>query len=201
MTLYNQKTLIVPAYTSNLVILKTLSKYYIYIYNKNFYFISTINNNCFNIYIDSVTLSLNLRIKNPHNFPILKIAHFHNKQSNRIISTKLSSIINSWDIYYFIKIKFKGKVYKLTKLPKNNLKLSFGRCHKNLMVVRSLFLKKKKKIKTKCLLFGVNKSSLNISKQLLTNVRPINMFTQRGLRLSRQIVYRKIGKKSSYTAK
>lgn len=70
-----------------------------------------------------------------------------------------------------------------------------------MMVVRSLFLRKKKKVKTKCMLFGTNKASLDLSKSLLVNVRPINMFTQRGLRLARQIVYRKIGKKSSYTVK
>lgn len=51
------------------------------------------------------------------------------------------------------------------------------------------------------MIFGTSKHDLDFSKSLITNVRPINMFTQRGLRLARQIVYRKIGKKSSYTTK
>tara|TARA_B110000503_G_C7137926_1_gene409633 strand:+ start:524 stop:733 length:210 start_codon:yes stop_codon:yes gene_type:complete len=69
------------------------------------------------------------------------------------------------------------------------------------MVVRSLFLKKRKKVKTKCMIFGTSKIDLDLSKSLIVKVRPISMFTQRGLRLARQVVYRKIGKKSSYTTR
>lgn len=70
-----------------------------------------------------------------------------------------------------------------------------------MMVVRSLFLKKRKKVKTKCMIFGTSKIDLDFSKSLIIKVRPISMFTQRGLRLARQVVYRKIGKKSSYTTR
>ena len=51
------------------------------------------------------------------------------------------------------------------------------------------------------MIYGSSLKHINLSKCLIVNTRPISMFTQRGLRLSRQIVYRKIGKKSSYTTK
>jgi hypothetical protein len=198
---YLCKNIIVPSCTSNLVILKSAGRYYIYIYNNKFYFLGALNLNEFKLRLNESILSINIISKDLSKLPTLKISHFVNNTRFNKISKKISKFLNSWDTYYFAKIKFKGKVYKISKYRGNNLKLSFGRCHKNMMVVRSLFLKKRKKVKTKCMLFGTSKSSLDFSKSLIVNVRPINMFTQRGLRLARQIVYRKIGKKSSYTVK
>lgn len=198
---YVRKNIVIPSHNSNVIVLKSGDKNYIYIYNKRFYFLGVVSLSEFKVKLNKSILSINILAKNLNLFPTLAIAHFANRNRFNKISKKISKFLNSWDSYYFSKIKFKGKVYKISKYRNNNLKLSFGRCHKNMMVVRSLFLRKKKKIKTKCMLFGTNKASLDFSKSLLVNVRPINMFTQRGLRLARQIVYRKIGKKSSYTVK
>jgi hypothetical protein len=198
---YKNKSIIVPSHTSNLIILKSKDKYYVYIYNSRFYFLFNINFNNFKIQLNKSTLSINIFSDYVSYLPFLKVAHFYRATVINKISKRLTKLFMSWDSYYFIKIKFKGKVYKITKYKKNNLKLSFGRCHKTILSVRSLFLKKRKKVKNKCLLFGVSRNSLNLSKSLIINTRPINMFTQRGLRLSRQLVYRKIGKKSSYTTK
>jgi ribosomal protein L6P/L9E len=172
-----------------------------YIYNNKFYFLGMLNVDDFKVKLNKSILSINIVSRDCTQLPILKVSHYVNNNRVNKISKKINSFLNSWDSYYFSKIKFKGKVYKISKYRYNNLKLSFGRCHKNMMVVRSLFLKKRKKVKTKCMLFGTSKYDLDFSKSLITNVRPINMFTQRGLRLARQIVYRKIGKKSSYTTK
>lgn len=198
---YRHTNILLPVYTTNLVILKSKNKYYLYIYNSRFYFLFSIKIGNFAVQVTKNTLSVNLLAINASHLPLLKISQFHTTKAISNISKKLSELFKSWDSYYFIKIKFKGKVYKITKYKKNNLRLSFGRCHKTIMVIRSLFLKKRKKIKTKCMLFSSNKASLDVSKSLIVNTRPISMFTQRGLRLSRQLVYRKIGKKSSYTTK
>lgn len=198
---YKNYNLIIPSCTSNLVVLKSQNKYYIYVYNNRFYFIFNINLRNFELQLNKSTLAVQTVYKNKNNLPFLNVASFSQLNTINRISKKLTAVFKSWDSYYFIKVKFKGKVYKLTKYKKNNIKLSFGRCHKTILAVRSLFLKKKKKIKNKCMIFGSNLQHINLSKSLMVNTRPINMFTQRGLRLSRQIVYRKIGKKSSYTTK
>jgi len=198
---YRTKNIIIPAYNTHLVVLKSQSKYYVYIYNSRFYFIFGVNIDNFNVHLNQNTLALSMVTHQTHLLPFMHISKLNNRSIIGKASKKLSQIFKSWDAYYFIKIKFKGKVYKITKYKKNNLKLSFGRCHKTILAIRSLFLKKKKKVKNKCLLYGSSYKSLNLSKSLIINTRPINMFTQRGLRLSRQLVYRKIGKKSSYTTR
>jgi len=198
---YLCKNIIIPSCTSNLVVLKSHNKYYTYIYNNKFYFLGIINSNDFQVKLNESILSINVVSKDLNRLPLLKVSHSVNSIRLNKVSKKISKFLNSWDTYYFSKIKFKGKVYKISKYRNNNLKLSFGRCHKNMMVVRSLFLKKRKKVKTKCMIFGTSKIDLDFSKSLIIKVRPISMFTQRGLRLARQVVYRKIGKKSSYTTR
>jgi len=198
---YKSKNLIVPSLNSNVVILASSLNNYIYIYNDRFYFLGTIKKNYFDLSIVSDLLSVIILTKSSHYYPILRIAQYDNTNKMNKLSKKLASFISSWDTYYYCKLKFKGKVYKMSRYRSNNLKLSFGRCHRNLLIVRSLFLKKKKKLKLKCFIFGVNKIKLSSTLGMIVNTRLIDMFTQRGLRRSRQIIYRKIGKKSSYTAK
>jgi ribosomal protein L6P/L9E len=198
---YKNYNLVIPSCTSNLIVLKSQNKYYVYVYNNRFYFIFNVNIHNFELQLNKSTLAVQRFSKNRSNLPLLNVSSFSQLNIINRISKKLTAVFKSWDSYYFIKIKFKGKVYKLTKYKKNNLKLSFGRCHKTILAVRSLFLRKKKKVKNKCMIYGSSLKHINLSKCLIVNTRPINMFTQRGLRLSRQIVYRKIGKKSSYTTK
>jgi len=195
------RNILIPVCTTNLVVLKSDHAYYAYIYNTRFYFIIKIDINSFYLQLNRNLLSLKLVYKNIQAIPQLHISKFYTKPAVKKLEKNLMQTLRSWDLYYFAKIKFKGKVYKITKYKNNNLKLSFGRCHKNLVAVRSLFLKKKKRVKNKILLFGTNAASLSLTKSLIVAVRPINLFTQRGLRLSRQLVYRKIGKKSSYSAR
>ncbi len=114
---------------------------------------------------------------------------------------KLNMFLMSWHHYFFLKMRFKGKIYKVKRTKKKKLKLSFGRSHKTIVILKNLFLKKRKKQKHKFFFISSNLNELKQSASIIKNVRPINMFTQRGLRLSRQIIYKKIGKKSSYLNK
>jgi ribosomal protein L6P/L9E len=98
-------------------------------------------------------------------------------------------------------MRFKGKIYKVKRTKKKKLKLSFGRSHKTIVVLKNLFLKKRRKQKHKFLLISSSKYDIVQPAALIKSVRSINMFTQRGLRLSRQIIYKKVGKKSSYLNK
>jgi ribosomal protein L6P/L9E len=47
-------------------------------------------------------------------------------------------------------------------------------------------------------MFGINKNDLQANAKALFKIKPINIFTSRGIRFSRQVVYKKTGKVSSY---
>jgi ribosomal protein L6P/L9E len=52
--------------------------------------------------------------------------------------------------------------------------------------------------KTHIFLFGLLKSDLIYVTLFLKNMRPISIFTGRGVRFSSQVIYKKVGKVSSY---
>lgn len=47
-------------------------------------------------------------------------------------------------------------------------------------------------------MFGINKDSVLLGARSLRRIKSINIFTGKGIRFSRQLVYRKTGKVSSY---
>jgi hypothetical protein len=55
-----------------------------------------------------------------------------------------------------------------------------------------------KKHKYKFFLSKNNKRKLNLLKTMVLNIRPINTYTKRGLRSSRQLILKRTGKKSTY---
>jgi len=112
---YKTANILLPAYTTNLVVLKSKDKYYAYIYNNRFYFMFSINLSEFRVNINRTTLALSAISHQRQLFPLLHVAKLHNRSVLGKLSKKLTKILKSWDAYYFIKIKFKGKVYKITK--------------------------------------------------------------------------------------
>jgi len=106
------------------------------------------------------------------------------------------NIFYSFTSVFFKKLKFKGKGYYIYKNKRNSIALQFGYSH--LLYLYSFFISIKFLSKTSVFLFGLNKSEIiNYSKQFI-NVRPINIFTLKGVRFARQIIYRKTGKISTY---
>ena len=97
---------------------------------------------------------------------------------------------------FFKKINFKGKGYYMFKNKRNMLTFRFGKYHRTYLLV----MRAKLKFITKRRLFFRSRSQLNLANtgNALKTVRPINVFTGRGIRFKRQILYRKLGKESSY---
>lgn len=52
--------------------------------------------------------------------------------------------------------------------------------------------------KTTVFVFGLLQKDVDVISLAVKNLRPINIFTGRGVRFSKQIVYKKVGKVSSY---
>lgn len=94
--------------------------------------------------------------------------------------------------YYFLKIKFKGKGYKIEFFKKKIINFHFGRSHQSIILYKNIKIKKLSKNK-----FIILKNNYNLLKQVgnkIINIRSLNIYTTRGLRLSRQIVLKRSGK-------
>lgn len=102
----------------------------------------------------------------------------------------------SFSKVFFRKLKFKGKGYYIYKNSRNTIALQFGYSHK--MNFYSFFIAVKFITKTVILMFGINKKNIDNRSYGLFSIKPVNIFTGRGIRFSRQIIYRKTGKVSSY---
>jgi ribosomal protein L6P/L9E len=106
------------------------------------------------------------------------------------------NIFYSFAQVFFKKIKFKGKGYYIYKNYRNTIAMQFGYSHR--LRVYSYFLSIQFITKTAFLLFGINKNDILKAGFQIFYKRPINIFTGKGIRFNRQIVYKKIGKVSSY---
>jgi ribosomal protein L6P/L9E len=95
-----------------------------------------------------------------------------------------------------LKLKFKGKGYYVYKNKRNTITPQFGYAHR--LYLYSYFVSVKFLSKTSILLFGFIKADLLKIGHGLKQMRPINIFTGRGVRFSKQIIYKKQGKVSSY---
>jgi len=143
----------------------------LYIYNNNFF--------CFLKF--SKFLKIKLRSNNA-----LEIYSYINDSRQQI-----EVYLKQFHINEFSKIKFAGKGYKIKKNSNKSIILLFNRAHVTILWWNNIILNKLKKYK-----FYVNYN--NIDQDLILNIlkiRPINIFTKKGLRKSRQILLKKRGKK------
>lgn len=97
---------------------------------------------------------------------------------------------------FFNRVKFKGKGYYIYKNKRNTITPQFGHSHRIYMY--SYFTSVTFLSKTKILIFGVSKLDILTASRGIKSMRRINIFTGRGVRFNRQIVFKKTGKVSSY---
>lgn len=161
----------------NVLVLKNFNKsiilknnyYYVYIYNKNYY--------CF------LKFNKNFLIKlQTNNF--LKVTNAIN-----INTIQITKYLKQFYVYKFIKIKFTGKGYKIKKTSSNSIILLFNRAHITVLWWNNIVIRRLKKYKLYIKYINTTAATS------IVNVRPINIFTKKGLRQSRQIFLKKKGKK------
>ena len=97
---------------------------------------------------------------------------------------------------FFNRVKFKGKGYYIFKNKRNTVTPQFGHSHR--IYFYSYFASVLFLAKTRILVFGFSKSDVISVSHGIKTMRPINIFTGRGVRFNRQVVFRKTGKVSSY---
>lgn len=96
----------------------------------------------------------------------------------------------------FLRLKFKGKGYYIFKNKRNTVAPQFGYAHR--IYIYTLFLSVKFLRKTSVLVFGLTPKDLSFVGTQIYSKRPVNIFTNRGVRFSRQYIYKKKGKVSTY---
>jgi len=108
----------------------------------------------------------------------------------------LKKIIKCIYNFIFLKMRYKGKHYRWYR-KKKGIVLRFGHSHLVLQTKKNfVFLKKRGKIKL--LFFGTNFYLMRTFLTKLTCWCPINVYTARGIRFSKQMLMRKEGKVSIY---
>ncbi len=156
----------------NFSIFKNNNTTYLYIYNINYF--------CF------LKFSKNTQIKIKTN-KLLEI----NNDNNINVVRNIKYFLNQFYFYKFTKIKFTGKGYKIKKNSNKSMILLFNRAHTTTLWWKNIVIKKLKKYK---MYIKYNNTQKNIINNIL-NIRYINIFTKKGLRMSRQIIFKKKGKK------
>lgn len=117
----------------------------------------------------------------------LSVKHLNN-------SSIFNNFLLKWYIYPTNKIKFSGKGYKIIKHA-FCLNLSLNTSHEQWsFFFKTLPIKIQKQ---RFLFFNKNGYELNKILNSLINLRLINVYTKRGLRLGRQQIVKKVGKRSS----
>jgi ribosomal protein L6P/L9E len=154
-----------------------------YLYSNFYFFFLPITLNVTELYCNN---QLNL----------LFIQTFFNNNFYKLYWTLLKKIFYSFNRYFFRKLKFKGKGYYIYKNKRNTIAMQFGYSHR--IRIFFFFLHVKFLSKTIVLIFGLNNTCLTKGSIHLKNIRSINIFTSKGIRFSRQILYKKTGKISSY---
>jgi len=171
------------------------------LYNKKFFIILFFKNFFFYIPINLITIKENQRNlffnKNNNSFELFDTPVFWlNFSLFLLVKLWFFKTIKSIYNFIFIKLKYKGKNYRWHR-KKKGLVLRFG--HSHLIYSKkptSVFLKKKGRMKI--IFFGTNFQLIYFFLRNLIKWKPSNVYTGRGLRLSKQKLLRKSGKVSAY---
>lgn len=154
-------------------ILKHKFSTYLYIYNNTFF--------CLLCFDKNVSLQL-------ISDKCINVKHNHLK---KILNKNITKFLLQFYFYKFTKIKFAGKGYKIRKNMKQSMILLFNRAHTTTIWWKNIFIKKLKKYK---IYIKYNYNFINVCTEIV-NIRYVNVFTKKGLRMSRQILMKKKGKK------
>jgi len=121
-------------------------------------------------------------------FYMLKVYH--------LFSGSLTRQIFHWARYFITKFSFIGKTYRMLK-RKKHIKLFFNRAHITFLFFKNFFkVKKLKKNKIK-LLFILKYDYYNF-KTFIKQIRNVNIFTKRGIKMYNLVRFSKKGKISTY---
>lgn len=164
---------------TNSVCIKTLDKIIVLAWNNSTYFILS--------FIDLKNIKFDTE------------THFVEKVS---LDTNLQKIFKKINVklflssrFFFTKIKLVGKGFRLQSFKKKNIiNYSFGHSHIYVGFVQSLLYKRLTKYRY--ILYTNVKSILTSFRHRASVIKPLNLYTLRGLKLSKKIYIKRKGRKS-----
>lgn len=163
-------------------------------YNFNYMLLEQKNSKC--IYIYNYFFYINIKILNTdiyinNNTNIIQYRNIYFNKKINLLVCELYNFIFSLEHSFYKKIKFTGKGFKIKK-KKNNIIYYFNTAHINLLIVRNILIRRLSK--NKYIFIKSNKLNLIKISNTVKNIRCNNIFTKRGLRISRQLIVKKKGK-------
>lgn len=173
----------IPHNWNFIVLNKNKSHYNFYLYSHIYFFFFSIPLNSYKFNYDKYE-------------QIIKISTRYKNMFTNLYWLLFNQVFFSFITLFFRKIKFKGKGYYIYKDSRSTITPQFGYAHR--IYVYAYMTNVEFLTKTKILLFGLNKLEIWSISQQIFNIKPINIFTGRGMRFSKQIIYRKPGKISLY---
>ena len=118
-----------------------------------------------------------------------------NKKTQNFLAKKLNIYFFMWDLFFFKKLKFAGKNYRISKKKKKkSFIMHFGKSHK-IRLLAQKFLLVKKMSKYKMLVLSSCKFLIKICSNKIFRIRTVNCYTKRGLRIIRKQFIKRKGKK------
>lgn len=130
------------------------------------------------------------------NMGVLKLTNNYIPSFYRFYFHQITTIFYSFSRVYFTKIKFKGKGYYIYKNYRSTITHQFGHSHR--WYIYSYFVSVRFLTKTTVFIFGSSKKDIFTVGHNIQASKYINIFTGRGVRFARQVIYKKTGKVSSY---
>jgi len=144
-------------------------------------------------------IAVPMSFKNYHYDSNTRTVSFSNINENnytRLYLNNLKKLFNLSNNPSFLKIKFKGKGYYIYKNKRSTITPQFGFAHRHYIYASYVFVKFRSK--TSIVLYGTLQTDLIKIGLEIKRLRPINIFTGRGVRFNKQVIYKKTGKVSSY---
>lgn len=108
----------------------------------------------------------------------------------------LQALLLTFSKLYYVKLKIRGKGYYLYKTTRNTLTHQLGHSHR--VYIYAPYVAVKFLSKTTIFVFGLSKLDIFAIGRRIRKSKRLNIFTGRGVRFARQIIYKKTGKVSSY---
>lgn len=115
---------------------------------------------------------------------------------------KIKLFIFSWNNFFTRKIKVRHKVswLKLFRSKYYVMRINYGFSYNVIFFLTQVYFRKKKKIikHSNILLWGTNSNFLFNLAKTIVNIQPVNCYTLRGFKFSKQRFRKKVGKISKY---
>ena len=179
---YYRSYLHIP-FSWNLVILHTGLVSKLYMYSNTYFICISVPKTYTNYHFDS-------------NTGVVGFTNLYENNYKHLYFDNIKRLLSLCNNPCFLKIKFKGKGYYIYKNKRSTITPQFGFAHRH--YIYAFYTSVNFRTKTSIMLYGMSLTDLHTLGLQIKSLRPINIFTGRGVRFNKQIIYKKTGKVSSY---